>query len=136
MRLFGSMREASSPVNSVGMHACMCGPAGRAAAFAAAAPMAPRMRACVLAGRRYPHNYPVQPVALKLKQPRGFTEAQLAALSEELAAGAAAHAAASQVCVFDLVTQVMDSLQVGRRATRPHQRSSQSARSPGQAFPA
>lgn len=52
---------------------------------------------------RYPHSYPAQAVALKVKKPEGLAPASIKELLDQLNQSAAEHAQGGEVCVFDLV---------------------------------
>ncbi|KAG2496142.1 hypothetical protein HYH03_005744 [Edaphochlamys debaryana] len=59
---------------------------------------------------RYPHEYPTQPLSLKLKNPEGLSPLACRELLERLHEMAEQHAEAGEVCVFNLVDQVQEVL--------------------------
>ncbi|GIM05041.1 hypothetical protein Vretimale_9508, partial [Volvox reticuliferus] len=65
---------------------------------------------CVQLSVRYPHHYPAQPVALKLKNPEGLSVEEGHDLLTRLTKSAAEHAEAEEVCAFNLVDMCQELL--------------------------
>ncbi|GIL65935.1 hypothetical protein Vafri_19563, partial [Volvox africanus] len=80
---------------------------------------------------RYPHHYPAQPVALKLKNPEGLSAEEGHDLLTRLKKSAAEHAEAEEVCAFNLVDMCQELLRAANERRQKGMEQAEPQQGPG-----